>query len=130
MGAKLGRGSGHRAGLGERGPRPSHDAIGEVLEAIVELGGDGTHAAVHHLLDEQLQLLFRHVHVKPLLQVADGARAVETGELRPCREGGTGFGAGRGGWDWGEHSPQGLDGFHPAWLSLALRLVCDTGISR
>lgn len=71
--AWAGRGSGHRAGLGEGGPRPSHDAIGEVLEAIVELGGDGAHAAVHHLLDEQLQLLFRHVHVKPLLQVADGA---------------------------------------------------------
>lgn len=60
---------------------PSHDAVGEVLEAVVELGGDGAHAAVHHLLDQQLQLLLRHVHVETLLQVADGGRAVETGEL-------------------------------------------------
>lgn len=92
--------AGHGAVLGEGGPRPSHDAVGEVLEAIVELGGDGAHAAVHHLLDEELQLLLRHVHVEPLLQVPDGGRAVETGELRPCRwgrnragDGGTGASA-------------------------------------
>lgn len=71
-----------------RGPTPpqwgprSHDAVGEVLEAVVQFGGDGAHAAVHHLLHQQLQLLLRHVHVEALLQVADGAGAVEAGELR------------------------------------------------
>lgn len=79
--AQAGRHGGRGAVLGAGGPLPSHDAVGEVLEAIVELGGDGAHAAIHHLLNEQLQLLLRHVHVETLLQVADGARAVEAGEL-------------------------------------------------
>lgn len=60
----------------------SHDAIGEVLEAIVEFGGDGPHAAVHHLLHQQLQLLLSHAHVEPLFEVANGAGAMEARKLR------------------------------------------------
>lgn len=61
--------------------RVSHDAIGEVLEAIVEFGGDRPHAAIHHLLHQQLKLLLSHAHVEPLLQVADGAGAMEARKL-------------------------------------------------
>lgn len=61
--------------------RVSHDAIGEVLEAIVEFGGDGPHAAIHHLLYQQLQLLLGHAHVEPLLEVTNGAGAVEARKL-------------------------------------------------
>lgn len=64
----------------------SHDAIGEVLEAIVEFGGDGPHAAVHHLLHQQLQLLLSHAHVEPLFEVANGAGAMEARKLRTWRE--------------------------------------------
>lgn len=64
----------------------SHDAIGEVLEAIVEFGGDGPHAAIHHLLHQQLQLLLSHAHVEPLFEVANGAGAVEARKLRTWRE--------------------------------------------
>lgn len=32
--------------------RVSHDAIGEVLEAVVEFGGDGPHAAIYHLFHQ------------------------------------------------------------------------------
>lgn len=60
----------------------SHDAIGEVLKAIVEFGGDGPHAAVHHLLHQQLQLLLSHAHVEPLFEVANGAGAMEARKLR------------------------------------------------
>lgn len=62
----------------------SHDAVGEILKAIVQLGSDGTHGAVHHLLHQHLQLLLRQVHVETLLQVTDGAGAVEAGKLRTC----------------------------------------------
>lgn len=65
--------------------RRSHDAIGEILEAVVELGSDGAHGGVHHLLHQHLQLLLRQVHVETLLQVTDGAGAVEAGKLRTCR---------------------------------------------
>jgi hypothetical protein len=64
----------------------SHDAIGEVLEAIVEFGGDGPHAAVHHLLHQQLQLLLSHAHVEPLFEVANGAGAMEARKLRTWGE--------------------------------------------
>lgn len=60
----------------------SHDAVGEVLEAIVEFGGDRPHAAVHHLLHQQLELLLSHAHVEPLLEVADGTGAMEARKLR------------------------------------------------
>lgn len=59
----------------------SHDAVGQVLEAVVEFGGDGAHGAVHQLLHQHLQLLLRQVHVETLLQVPDGGGAVETGQL-------------------------------------------------
>lgn len=62
--------------------RVSHDAIGEVLEAVVEFGGDGPHAAIHHLLHQQLELLLGHAHVEPLFEVANGTGAVEAGKLR------------------------------------------------
>ena len=45
----------------------SHDAVGEALEAVIEFGGDRPHAAVQHLLHQQLQLLLGHAHVEPLL---------------------------------------------------------------
>lgn len=65
--------------------RRSHDAVCEILEAVVQLGRDGTHGAVHHLLHQHLQLLLRQVHVESLLQVTYGAGAVKAGELRTCR---------------------------------------------
>lgn len=75
----------------------SHDAIGEVLEAIVEFGGDGPHAAVHHLLHQQLQLLLSHAHVEPLFEVANGAGAMEARKLRTWgRMGGAGAIKGHG----------------------------------
>lgn len=60
----------------------SHDAIGEVLEAIVEFGGNGPHAAIHHLFHQQLQLLLSHAHVEPLFEVSNGAGAMEARKLR------------------------------------------------
>jgi len=66
-------------------PPGSHDAVGEVLEAVVQLGGDGPHGAVHQLLHQQLQLLLRQRHVEPLLQAADGAGAVEAGQVGTWR---------------------------------------------
>lgn len=57
----------------------SHDAVSEVLETVVQLGGDWTHGAVHHLLHQHLQLLLRQAHVKSFLQVSDGARAMKAG---------------------------------------------------
>lgn len=63
----------------------SHDAVGEILKAVVELGSDGTHGAIHHLLHQHLQLLLRQIHVETLLQVTDGAGTVEAGKLRTCR---------------------------------------------
>ena len=62
--------------------RASHDAVGEVLEAVIEFGGYRPHAAIHHLLHQQLQLLLGHAHVEPLLEVADGAGAMEARKLR------------------------------------------------
>lgn len=62
--------------------RVSHDAIGEVLEAIIEFGGDGPHAAIHHLFHQQLELLLSHAHVEPLFEVANGAGAMEARKLR------------------------------------------------
>lgn len=59
----------------------SHDAVGDVLEGVVEFGGDGAHWSVHHLLHQQLQLLLGQRHVESLLQAADGAGAVETGKV-------------------------------------------------
>lgn len=59
----------------------SHDAVGEVLEAVIELGGDGAHGSVHHLLHQDLQLFLRQAHVETLLQGPDGAGAVEAGQL-------------------------------------------------
>lgn len=59
----------------------SHDAVGDVLEGVVELGGDGAHGAVHQLLHQELQLLLRQGHVEALLQAADGAGAMEAGEV-------------------------------------------------
>lgn len=59
----------------------SHDAVGEVLEAIVQLSGDGAHGAVHHLLHQHLQLLLSQTHVKTLLQVTDSAGAMKAGQL-------------------------------------------------
>lgn len=62
-------------------PRASHDAVGDVLEGVVEFGGDGAHGAVHQLLHQQLQLLLRQRHVETLLQAPDGAAAMETGQV-------------------------------------------------
>lgn len=63
----------------------SHNAVGEVLEAIVQLGGDGAHGTVHHLLHQELQLLLCQAHVKSLLQVTDGAGAMKAGQLGAWR---------------------------------------------
>lgn len=63
----------------------SHDAVGDVLEGVVEFGGDGAHGSVHHLLHQQLQLLLGQRHVEPLLQAADCARAVEAGKVGTWR---------------------------------------------
>ena len=69
----------------------SHDAVGEILETVIELGGDGAHGAVHHLLHQHLQLLLRQAHVETLLQGPDGAGAVEARQLGTWdRKGGEG----------------------------------------
>ena len=60
----------------------SHDAIDEALEAVIEFGGNRPHAAVQHLLHQQLELLLSHAHVEPLLEVADGAETMEARKLR------------------------------------------------
>ncbi len=62
----------------------SHDAVGDVLEGVVEFGGDGAHRSVHQLLHQQLQLLLCQTHVETLLQAADGAGAVEAGQVGAC----------------------------------------------
>lgn len=59
----------------------SHDAVGEVLEAVIEFGGNGAHGALHHLVHQHLQLLLCQAHVKSLLQVTDGAGAMKAGQL-------------------------------------------------
>ena len=59
----------------------SHDAVGEILETVIELGGDGAHGAVHHLLHQHLQLLLRQAHVETFLQGPDGAGAMEARQL-------------------------------------------------
>lgn len=64
----------------------SHDAIGEILEAVVEFGGDGPHAAIDHLLHQQLELLLSHAHVESLFEIANGAGAMEAGKLRTWGE--------------------------------------------
>lgn len=66
--------------------RVSHDAIGEVLETVVEFGGDGPHAAIHHLLYQQLELLLSHAHVESLFEIANGAGAMEARKLRTWGE--------------------------------------------
>lgn len=63
----------------QRLPGVSHDAVGDVLEGVVELGGDGAHRAVHQLLHPPLQLLLRQRHVEALLQAADGTAALKAG---------------------------------------------------
>ena len=63
----------------------SHDAIGDVLERVVEFCCDGAHGSVHQLLHQQLQLLLRQRHVETLLQATDGAGAVETRQVRAYR---------------------------------------------
>ena len=67
----------------------SHDAIGDVLEGVIEFGGDGAHGSIHQLLHQQLQLLLRQTHVETFLQAADGAGAVETGKVGTWWGGGT-----------------------------------------
>lgn len=62
-------------------PAWSHDAVGDVLEGVVELGGDGAHRAIHQLLHPPLQLLLRQRHVEALLQATDGTAALEAGQL-------------------------------------------------
>lgn len=64
--------------------RGSHDAVGDVLEGVVEFGGDGAHRPVHQLLHQHLQLLLRQRHVEALLQAADGAGTMETREVGSC----------------------------------------------
>lgn len=66
----------------------SHDAVGKVLEAVVELGGQRPHGSVHQLVHQQLQLLLRQRHVEALLQAAHGTAAVEAGQLGAWRGGG------------------------------------------
>lgn len=65
----------------------SHDAICQVLEAIVEFGGQRPHRSVDQLIDQQLQLLLRQTHVETFLQTSHGARPVETWQLGACRRG-------------------------------------------
>lgn len=70
---------------GRTPPAGSHDAVGDVLEGVVELGGDGAHGPVHQLLHQNLQLLLGQGHVETLLQAADGAGAVEAGQVGAWR---------------------------------------------
>lgn len=74
----------------------SHDAVGEVLEAVVQLGGQRPHGSVHQLVHQQLQLLLRQGHVEALLQATHGAAAVEAGQLGAwwAEEGGSRWGRG------------------------------------
>lgn len=65
-------------------PDRSHDAVGDILEGVVEFGGYGAHGPVHELLHQQLQLLLRQRHVETVLQAADGARAVEARQVGTC----------------------------------------------
>lgn len=65
----------------------SHDAIGDVLEGVVQFGGDGANRPVHELLHQQLQLLLGQRHVETFLQAADRTGTVETREVRPCERG-------------------------------------------
>lgn len=65
-------------------PAWSHDAVGDVLEGVVEFGSDGAHRAVHQLLHPPLQLLLRQRHVEALLQATDGTAALEAGQLGAC----------------------------------------------
>lgn len=65
-------------------PDGSHDAVGDILEGVVEFGGDGAHGPVHELLHQQLQLLLCQRHVETVLQATDGARAVEARQVGTC----------------------------------------------
>lgn len=52
----------------DTGDANSKDAIGEVLEAIIELGGEGVKGGLHQVIHQQLQLLLCHVHVEALTE--------------------------------------------------------------
>ena len=59
------------------------DAVGEVLEAVVEFGGERVDGRFHHGVHQVLQLLLRHVHVEAVAEELDcGGARTEAGQLR------------------------------------------------
>lgn len=58
-------------------------SIGEILEVIVQLGGDAVNALLHHGVHQAVQLVLGEVEVEPVLHGLDGAGGVvEAGKLR------------------------------------------------
>ena len=62
-------------------------SIGEILEIIVQLGGDAVNALLHHGVHQAVQLVLGEVEVEPVLHGLDGAGGVvEAGKLRASPE--------------------------------------------
>ena len=62
-------------------------SIGEILEVIVQLGGDAVNALLHHGVHQAVQLVLGEVEVEPVLHGLDGAGGVvEAGKLRASPE--------------------------------------------
>ena len=58
-------------------------SIGEILEVIVQLGGDAVNALLHHGVHQAVQLVLGEVEVEPVLHGLDGTGGVvEAGKLR------------------------------------------------
>ena len=65
--------------------RPLQDAVGEVLESVVQFGGERVDGRLHHRVHQVLQLLLRHVHVETVSQeLHRGGARTEARQLRAC----------------------------------------------
>ena len=62
------------------------DAVGKVLEAVVQFGGERMDGRFHHGVHQVLQLFLRHVHVEAVAEELNRGRAgTEAGQLRTWR---------------------------------------------
>lgn len=65
----------------------SEDAVGEVLEVVVELCGERVDGSLDHLVDERVQLVLRQVEVEARAHVLDRRRGgQEAGERRAWKK--------------------------------------------
>ena len=63
------------------------DAVGEVLETVVEFGGQRVHAGLNHAIDEGLQLFLCEGHVEPLSHLPHSRRPMpKARQSRTCEQ--------------------------------------------